>query len=669
MNYSIGIDTGGTYTDIVLYDYSAKSVLAKGKTLTTKEDLSIGIKNALDLLPEDLLKKAELLSLSTTLATNACVEHKGGRAKLILMGTTRRVLEWIDAKNTYGLNHDDVLCLDTQNSFDGRVVNHPDWESIMHEHKDWFNEAQAFATAEVNAPRNGAVCEKKALEDITATYDVPFVAAYEFAQDLNVMERGATALLNARLLPVIEEFMRSVKSALEQKGLDIKTMIVRSDGSLMTDKIAHTKPVKTILSGPAASVIGAMGLVDCEQSLIVDIGGTTTDISIVENHRPVMTNSIEIGGWKTQISGVYIDTFGLGGDSRIYVKDAKINLDNRRVQPLCVLSSYYPDVVKSLQKLIDSERVSLSPLHEFLYLVRTPSDLSTYTEHERDIINRLSVSPIMFGDNYVDMYNLKIKRLEDEGVIMRAGLTPTDIMHIKGDFSAHSKDASILGARFMLNVLPDYDDSAEDLERFCDDIYDAVCKKLYSNLVRVMLSHQHKNLYQKNSNEQLDELIHLSWENKKNGAPSLVDFAFTTKAKLIGIGAPTHIFLPTVAKALGSECIIPKHAEVANAFGAVIADIFATSKVTITPTYAGDELFGYKVYTDSGLTVFEEHEQAVAFAEKAVAQQALDEARKLGAIGEITVTTDSESNDSLSKDGIKVELGDCITAVACGRIV
>lgn len=82
----IGIDTGGTYTDAVVYDFETKEVLCSGKSLTTKRDLTIGIRNALDVLSEESMKRAEFISLSTTLATNACVEGIGGRVKLVFIG-------------------------------------------------------------------------------------------------------------------------------------------------------------------------------------------------------------------------------------------------------------------------------------------------------------------------------------------------------------------------------------------------------------------------------------------------------------------------------------------------------------------------------------------------------------------------------------------------------
>ena len=91
MKIGIGIDTGGTYTDAVLYDFHSKTVLAKAKALTTRENMAIGIEASLSCLPQDQLVKADIVGLSTTLATNACVENKGGRVRLMFWGVDRKV--------------------------------------------------------------------------------------------------------------------------------------------------------------------------------------------------------------------------------------------------------------------------------------------------------------------------------------------------------------------------------------------------------------------------------------------------------------------------------------------------------------------------------------------------------------------------------------------------
>lgn len=278
MTIGIGIDTGGTCTDAVIYDFDTRAVLAKSKALTTREGLSIGIGAAIDALPEALLSRAGIISLSTTLATNACVEDKGGRARLVLIGTSQKVLDWVDAKTRYGLGSESVLCLNTRD--ESGSVCEPDWNLLIKEYNDWLKDADALSVAEANSFENGSAFEKRAKALLEERYGVPVVMASELAGELNVLERGTTALLNARLLPIIKTFMNAVANALSARGIKAPVVMVRSDGSLMAGRLAQQRPVETILSGPAASVLGGRGLSDCPQCLIVDMGGTTTDISI-----------------------------------------------------------------------------------------------------------------------------------------------------------------------------------------------------------------------------------------------------------------------------------------------------------------------------------------------------------------------------------------------------
>ena len=122
MKLAIGIDTGGTCTDAVAYDYTENRVVAKGKTLTTREDLSVGIARALDTLPQEYIRDAVLVSLSTTLATNACVENKGARAKLVIFGLTDELMERLGVEKKYGIKSGFVRCVDTHSSADGSFI-------------------------------------------------------------------------------------------------------------------------------------------------------------------------------------------------------------------------------------------------------------------------------------------------------------------------------------------------------------------------------------------------------------------------------------------------------------------------------------------------------------------------------------------------------------------
>ncbi len=671
MIIGIGIDTGGTCTDAVIYDFDTREVLAKGKALTTREDLSLGIGAAIDALPPELLVRAGIIALSTTLATNACVEDKGGRARLLLIGTSQKVLDWVDAKTRYGLGTESVRCVDTRGE-DGSVTE-PDWENIFSDYDGWLKDADALSVAEANSFENGAAFEKRAKFLLEERYGVPVVMANELADELNVLERGATALLNARLLPVIKAFMDAVGIALAVRGITAPVVMVRSDGSLMADRLAQLRPVETILSGPAASVLGGRGLTDSPQCLIVDMGGTTTDISIVKNGVPAMTpNGIRIGGWRTQVKGVFMDTFALGGDSALRIKDGRLELMARRVQPLCVAASRWPSVKDGLVRLLEDERLHTHPLHEFLYLVHSPQNISRYSTREMALCRALENGPLMLERaaelSGTDIYGFSSERLESEGIVMRCGLTPTDIMHIKGDYTAYDRDASVLAARYFLQCLPDYEDNRQDLTAFADGVYEAVRQKLYENIVRILLADKYPHLGKEGLDSQLRLLITRGWQERKRSSTPFFGIRMDTPASLVGIGAPTHLFLPEVAATLGTRCIVPKHAEVANAVGAVIADVSANAHVEISLNYTSIGISGFTVLAPDGPQVFDTLDEASDAAKREAVRTAEAEARRRGALGALSVEANVTNNVAFTGGGEEILLGASAHAVATGRI-
>ena len=160
MKIGIGIDTGGTCTDAVIYQFDQKQILASAKTATTKEDLAEGIGNVLDLLPSDLISQAEVIALSTTLATNACVENKGGRAKLVFFGVKPDNVSRVGRE--YGLTFDDSLIfIDSKTKPNGEVVKEPDWNLFEKSMHGWFDDCDAVGVVELFAQKSGAKMEKK----------------------------------------------------------------------------------------------------------------------------------------------------------------------------------------------------------------------------------------------------------------------------------------------------------------------------------------------------------------------------------------------------------------------------------------------------------------------------------------------------------------------------
>ena len=661
MRIGIGIDTGGTYTDAVAYDFDTDTLLAKGKALTTREDLTIGIGNALDLLPPEMITEAKLISLSTTLATNACVEDKGCRAKLLVFGLTDELIVQYGADKKYGFKRENVRCFDTQSSADGFIIDQPDWDVVKSEIKQWVTDADAMSVSELYSASNGAPCEKQARTILEEEYDLSTVVASELSSDLDVLARGATALLNARLFPIGREFVEAALADFSKRGVDAPITIVRSDGSLMTAEFTRERPVETILSGPAASVLAGKSFVGDRDFMIIDMGGTTTDVSVVRQGRPAMAGSgIQIGGWKTHVKGVFIDTFALGGDSTVRMRNEKLQLFPRRAMPICVAAQRWPQIKADLKSLLYDRHTNLFPLHEAFYLVREPDDISRYDAYEQNLINLLRSGPRLLGritkEDGIDLYHLKSERLEAEGIVMRCGLTPTDFMHIKGDFTTYDGEASEIAARFLLLTLKRAN-TTDNLNALADEVYGMVEEALYVNLLRILLAHEYPKQFADGIDSQTELMIQESWDRRHTEDIGFFRQLFQTTAALVGVGAPTHIFLPNVSKVMGTECILPEHAAVANALGALRADYNTVVNVDITQMLSLAEGIYYIVHSPEGSEKHFHFQSAIRSAEAAAEAAAVKEARARGATGELVINTYVKRHVTENQHGVAVASG------------
>ena len=180
MKLGIGIDTGGTYTDAVLYDFEQRAVLHSAKSRTTHSDLTVGILGALDQLPLELSQKAELISLSTTLATNACVEDQTGRCKLIFLGGIPHVIDQYGPK--YGLPlASEMLIPECHTTFDGELDPNMDWDAFRASLSGAFQDLDGVGIVEQFAMKNGGAVEKEARAIFREESDLPVVCGYEIS--------------------------------------------------------------------------------------------------------------------------------------------------------------------------------------------------------------------------------------------------------------------------------------------------------------------------------------------------------------------------------------------------------------------------------------------------------------------------------------------------------
>jgi N-methylhydantoinase A/oxoprolinase/acetone carboxylase beta subunit len=395
------------------------------------------------------------------------------------------------------------------------------------------------------------------------------------------------------------------------------------------------------------------------------MGGTTTDIAFIQGGLPVtVTSGVSIGKWKTFVNGLYVKTFGLGGDSAVHYNEENLYLEEYRIVPLCVAAKKYPSVTENLRNMEPRRHTRF--LYEHYMLIKDIEDSPRYTDAEKTFCRALAEKPlpIIQAAEAVgkDIYTLQIGRLLKDGVVQICGLTPTDMMHIRGDFNEYDAEASRLGAAFAAFNL------GITVEELSSRVYDEVKKKLYINIVKAMLENKYPDYMKNGINADVERFIIANYEEIKAGKPDpLFSTMFRTGYSLVGAGAPICVFLEDVAAMLGTHAHIPENHHVANALGAVMGSVSAVCTLEIGPDDEMEGISGYVVFGAGGKTFFRDLEDAAAFAKEQVQQVAREEAAKRGAKGEISVTVQVEDNIARAKD-MNVYLGTQVTARATGTM-
>ncbi|MDO4287797.1 MAG: hydantoinase/oxoprolinase family protein [Eubacterium sp.] len=325
METVLGIDTGGTYTDAVLLDKKTNTVLKKAKSPTTRGDLALGIAKSIDGLGLDDTAAIEKVVLSTTLATNAIVEGEGRATGLIIIGELPK-----------GELPDNAMArVQGKINIKGKEVTPLDMAEVAAACAQIAPGVEAFAVAGMMSTRNASQ-ELAVKAFISETYKLPVVCSHELSSQLGFHDRTVTAVLNASLIPILREFIDGVKRTLTAKGIAAPVYMVKGDGNLASLSFILEKPIESILSGPAASIIGALSLAKCSDGIVVDMGGTTTDSGVVlDNTLTLAPIGAKVGDWQTQIDSAQINTYGLGGDTQILAVDGAPRLTGHRVLPAC----------------------------------------------------------------------------------------------------------------------------------------------------------------------------------------------------------------------------------------------------------------------------------------------------------------------------------------------
>jgi N-methylhydantoinase A/oxoprolinase/acetone carboxylase beta subunit len=658
-HYFLGIDTGGTFTDAVLLD-DRKQVIAAAKSLTTRFDLAVGIGGALDKLPQDALDKVALVSLSTTLTTNSVVEGKGSPVCVLLAGYDAAQIKASGMVELLGA--DAIVSLPGGHDAGGNAIAALDEEASKAAILKHASRVSAFAISASFAVRNPQH-ELQLREWVTALTDKPVTCGHELASSLGAPRRAMTVALNARMITHVKALIDSVKRTLHARQIDAPLMIVKGDGTLINAASALARPVGTVLSGPAASVIGACALSGVSDAIVADMGGTTTDIAVVRNGRPELSvDGALIGDWRPMVEAVKVYSIGLGGDSEVRFLGGKgLAIGPRRVVPISLLAHAHPEVLPVLERQ-QNESPHGSQIRFALRLQSDEALISRLPDDELRAWERLAKGPIDLERSNIEDRPLSraLARLERKGLAIYSGFTPSDAAHVLGMATHWSQTAATLAARIWARQMRymyglgtwTLGDAVAPSRQVVDLVLSTICQKLIEaglNDAGQMNEDRASNMAALLTQMALQGRSTASSPSAGASASttpsaSVFSLQFAPDMPLVAVGAPASSYYPAVASALGMALRVPQYAEVANAVGAVLGEVSQRIHITVTQPVRGT----FRVYTKGGPKDFAGVDAAIAHAKELAATEATQNAVSAGADG-VTIAF-SQTDNAVNND-------------------
>lgn len=627
MALALGVDTGGTYTDAVLIRDEAE-VIASAKSLTTRADLAIGVGKAISAVLDEAQvtpDQISMASLSTTLATNALVEGQGGRVALIYIGFKESDLEKHGLKDA--LKGDPALVVAGGHSHAGGEVRPLDvgaLEVFLDSHKG----ISGFAVAAQFATRNPAH-ELEAARIIAKKTNAPVTCSHHLSAKLNGPKRAVTAVLNARLIGMIDRLIGRAQDQLLEQGITAPMMVVRGDGALMSAEQARERPIETILSGPAASIVGARWLTGTENALVSDIGGTTTDVALIRDGKPAIDPAgAQVGGFRTMVEAVAMRTHGLGGDSQVHVVTEGLGggvfLGPRRVLPVSLIASEAPDIVHAV--LDDQLRATTVGEHDTRFARRVRGIPSDGVGARQDVLlERLGdgIQPLS-ALLRTRMENGALTRLVDRGIVQVSGVTPSDASHVLGRVdawdAAAARKALHLVARKRVGSGDMLAASPEALARM---IIDQLTEQTSLTLLETAFAEDAQDF----GLPAKDLARHVLTQRGLARHRGLLALDASLNVDVVGLGASAPSYYPAVGDRLRCRMVLPEHAGVANAIGAVVGRLTLRRSGTVTSPSEGR----YRVHLEDGPQDFGASEEALELLEQVLRNQAEGAVREAGA--------------------------------------
>lgn len=655
----LGIDTGGTYTDAVLWSERA-GVVAKAKALTTRHDLAVGISGAVDAVLAGAAAApaaVKLVSMSTTLATNALVEGQGGRVALVMIGFGEADLARDGLKAALG--HDPVIFCPGGHDVHGNAAA-LDLSALETALPALAENVSGFAVCAYFAVRNPAH-EVIARDLIRERTGLPVTASHELSAKLGGPRRALTTLLNARLIAMIDRLVAATEGFLARRGIAAPLMVVRGDGALVSAAFARQRPIETILSGPAASLVGARHMTGLDDAVVSDIGGTTTDVAVLDGGRPRLDpEGATVGGFRTMVEAVAMRTFGLGGDSEVALEDGglapRILLGPRRVVPLALAAVAHETVV--LDGLERQLRAPNAGRMDGRFALRTgvperlAAGLSTAEERlyaaitgEPQPLDRLLTSTAQ---------NATLARLVARGLVHVCGFTPSDAAHVLGRQANWNGEAARLGAELFARRR---DGRGQPVAPSPEAIAERVLLTLTRQSAEVIL----ETAFAEDGLDGAATVAHALIQRAVDAHPGIARLSVALDRPVIGLGASASLHYAGLPELVGNRCVVPPDADVANALGAVVGQVRVAVEALVSQPKEG--LF--RVTAGGTIRDFTDEDEALDTAEASVRGEAA--ARALAA-GADTAEVDVERQvQAATVEGQRSFIEARVVAIAAGR--
>lgn len=617
--YLIGIDTGGTFTDGILLNYSTREVVSASKSLTTHKDLKQGVIKVLKNLEIPEGYNIKLVGISSTLATNSIAEGKARKVALLLIGYQKAVVDNFGLEENFATT--DLTYLEGGHNARGIEMHPLDTEAVKNWIREKKNEVDAVAISSYFSPINTSH-EEKAFEIIKQETNLPVVLGHQLSTKLNSVKRAATASINASLVAVMQDFLQSVSNSLDELGIKTPLMIVRGDGTLMPHNEALQKPVETVLSGPAASAIGGRFLSNENRSLVVDMGSTTTDMALVENSRVVVSESgAKVGNTDTAVEAARIRTISLGCDSRITLTNNGMKVGPDRVRSLAQISAKYDYIADTLKSLTENDYENLKSVYDLefwhLYQSLDAHTEASLTSQQKAVIDNLhqpiQLSKLMDEFNVLHPEHLNLHGLIHQGYVECSTLNPTDLLHANNTMDLWDNESASTAMKGYCKL---HNISKDD---FFEKAFDTIENRLVEEIILYLASAEL-------DDKEMPSHIDGSWgewflKEILYDKSDLLALKINGKLPIIGSGAPARHFLRNVSKLINTKLNLPKYSAVANAIGAVSGSVSETREAIVF-IYEDNEKYTYQVKYQDKSENHETYEEACDVAEETAYQLA-----------------------------------------------